>query len=90
MKQTLPLLLVEWEDAYSGNHDWFKMDTMPEQVQPLIVLTTGFLVNEDAERITLAQSFSHDSAANLWTIPIPMIRQRTQLRVTTLERGDNE
>lgn len=89
MKQTFDLVLVEWEDAYSGNHDWFKGNTMPEAVEPLIVATTGFLIQENDERITLAQSFSHDSLANLWTIPQGMIRKRTKLRSVTLERGDD-
>lgn len=90
MKQRFPLLLVEWEDAYAGNHDWFKLNTMPEAVQPLVVMTAGFLVREDEDRITLATSFSHDSAADLWTIPKPMIRKRTQLRVVEVERADDE
>lgn len=63
MKQKFPLVLVEWEDSYSGNHDWFKADTMPAAVEPVNVMTTGFLVQSNRQRVTLAQSFSHDSLA---------------------------
>jgi hypothetical protein len=89
VKQRFALLLVEWEDAYSGNHDWFKLDTMPDAVDPLVAHTTGFLLREDDERLTLAQSFTHDSAANLWTIPKGMILNRTHIRWVTVERGDD-
>ena len=69
------LVSIEWEDAYSGNHDWFKADSLPEAVEPLICYSTGFLIQDNEERVTIAQSFSHDSLANLWTIPKNMIRK---------------
>lgn len=90
MKQTYPLVLIEWEDAYTGDHDWFKLDTLPDAVLPLNVMTAGFLVQANNERVTLAQSFSHDSAACLWTIPRKMIRSMTKLRNVTVERSEEE
>jgi hypothetical protein len=90
MKQRFALVLIEWEDAYTGNHDWFKLNTLPDAVQPVMVVTAGFVVLEDEERVTLAQTFSHNSGANLWTIPVGMIRKRTHLRMVTVERGDEE
>jgi len=89
MKRTLPLVLVEWEDAFNGNHDWFRLDTLPDAVEPLIVQTTGFLVQSNRERITLAQSFSDTSACNLWTIPRAMVRSLTKIRAVSVERGDD-
>lgn len=87
-KQRLPLVLVEWEDAYSGNHDWFKSDTLPEAVDPLMVMTAGFLVQSNHQRITVAQSFSHDSMAALWTIPRPMVRSITKLETVEVQRSE--
>lgn len=90
MKQKFPLVLIEWEDAYSGNHDWFKIETMPEAVQPVFVMSVGFLMRINPDRLTIAQSFSHDSAASLWTIPRKMVRKITKLRNVEIERGDEE
>jgi hypothetical protein len=88
MKAKYPLVVIKWEDAYSGNHDWFKSDTLPEAVEPLICYTTGFIVQSNSERITVAQSFSHDSLATLWTIPRRMIIEIIKGDDFELERGD--
>lgn len=88
MKQRLQLVAIEWEDSYSGNQEWFKAETMPNSVEPLICLTVGFIVVEEPDRLTVAQSFSHDSYANLWTVPIKMIRKITKLQWFTLERPE--
>jgi len=75
------LCAIEWEDAYNGNHDWFNLATLDE-VEPYIVRTTGFVVRECADRITVAMSVaidrdSPDKACDLFTIPRAMIRRMT-------------
>jgi hypothetical protein len=51
------LRLIEWEDAYNGNHDWIDVATIPETVEPLIITTVGFELCRDRERVTLAMSY---------------------------------
>lgn len=81
-----PLKLIEWEDAYNGNHDWFALDTMPEAVDPYVVVTVGWEVQRNAERVTLAMSYvpeQHENgprACDLFTIPVGMIRREKTLR----------
>lgn len=84
-----PLKLIEWEDAYNGNHDWFRLDTLPDAVAPVIVSTVGFEVQRNADRVTLAMSYrgkhaDHDdddaNACDLFTIPVGMIRKEKVLR----------
>jgi hypothetical protein len=78
------LRLIEWEDAYNGNHDWIDVATIPETVEPLIITTVGFELCRDRERVTLAMSYgsSRDepSCCDLFTIPVAMIRKERVLR----------
>jgi len=79
-----PLKLIEWEDAYNGNHGWLDVGTIPEKVEPLIVTTVGFELRRDDKRVTLAMSYgdSRDdpTCCDLFTIPIGMIRKERKLR----------
>lgn len=79
-----PLLLIEWEDAFNGNHEWTWRDEVPKAVAPLIVHTVGFLVQRDNERVTLAMSWEHSrdhpKICDLFTIPAGMVRRETTLR----------
>lgn len=80
-----PLKLIEWEDAYNGNHDWFTLDSLPKAVAPVIVSTIGFEVQRNADRATLAMSYRDDRddgpyACDLFTIPLAMIRKERTLR----------
>lgn len=79
-----PLKLIEWEDAYNGNHSWAKVSTIPEAVEPLIVTTVGFELQRNADRVTLAMSYGDARAdptfCDLFTIPIGMIRKERTLK----------
>lgn len=79
-----PLKLIEWEDAYNGNHDWIEVETIPEKVRPLIITTVGFELRRDEERVTLAMSYGdsrdESTCCDLFTIPIAMIRHEKVLR----------
>jgi len=80
-----PLKLVEWEDAYNGNHDWFDVSSLPdEDVNPVVVITVGFELQRSEDRLTLAMSYqdSRDEpqACDLFTIPVAMIRKERTLR----------
>lgn len=76
------LKLIEWEDAYNGNHSWFKIDALPDEIEPLIVTTVGFEVQRCANRVTLAMSRREDGEdiCDLFTIPTAMIRKERTLR----------
>jgi hypothetical protein len=77
-----PLRLIQWEDAFNGNHEWTDVGALPEHIEPLIMTTVGFELRRDAERVTLAMSYgdSRDepTCCDLFTIPIAMIsKERT-------------
>lgn len=79
-----PLKLIEWEDAYNGNHDWIDAGTIPEKVEPLIIRTVGFEIRRDERRVTLAMSYGDSreeaTCCDLFTIPTGMIRRERTLR----------
>ena len=82
---TLPTLkLIEWEDACNGNHEWIDEESIPENVEPLIICTVGFELRRDKERVTLAMSYGDSrekpTCCDLFTIPLAMIRKERVLR----------
>lgn len=78
------LKLIEWEDAYNGNHEWIEAGTIPNKVKPLIISTVGFELRRCKKRVTLAMSYgdSRDepTCSDLFTIPLTMIRRERVLR----------
>lgn len=83
-----PLVLVEWEDSYNGDHNWVRASELPERVLPMVLYTSGFLVRDHPERVTLSMSWhampkvEDDDAGlcDLFTIPRGCIRKLTVLR----------
>lgn len=79
-----PLKLIEWEDAFNGNHHWIEVGTIPDEVEPLTLTTVGFELRRNSERVTLAMTYgsSRDepTCCDLFTIPVAMIRKERTLR----------
>lgn len=81
-----PLKLIEWEDAFNGNHRWHGLDDIPDKVEPWIVATVGFEIRRSAERVTLAMTYAggdddnEPTCMDLMTIPVGMIRKERVLR----------
>lgn len=79
---TYPLKLIEWYDAYNGNHSWFDADTMPEEIRPFTVQTIGFEVQRTDAYITLAMSVSdRDNLCDLFNIPLAVVVREQAFRV---------
>lgn len=75
-----PLLLVEWEDAFNGNHVWFDVDSAPTDPEPVIVTTVGFELSRTKKRLTLVMSVADNhTACDAFTIPVGMIRKQRVL-----------
>jgi hypothetical protein len=79
-----PLKLIEWEDAYNGDHKWLAVDAIPDHVEPIVVRTVGFELRRDDKRVTLAMSYddsrTEPKCCDLFTIPLGMIRRERILR----------
>lgn len=83
MAKRPPLKVIEWEDAYNGNHSWIDPDTIPDKMQPMTITTAGFEVRRCKERVTLAMSWGDDgdpTCCDLFTIPVAMIRKERVIR----------
>ena len=79
-----PLKLIEWHDAFSGDHCWFKAEDLHPEVEPFIVHTLGFEVQRTDKYIVLAMSFTERGhLCDLFTIPLNMVvREQTFRRRT--------
>ena len=77
----MKLLLIEWEDAFNGNHSWFELDSAPTDPEPVLVKTVGFELVRTKERVTLVMSVGDNgNACDAFTIPVGMIRKEMVLR----------
>ena len=82
------LVLVEWEDSYNGDHNWFRLSELPAEIEPAVLYTAGYLVRDHPERVTLSMSWQdmpsddgHDARlCDVFTIPRGCIRKLTVLR----------
>lgn len=80
-----PLKLIEWEDAYNGNHGWCDPEGLPAEPPSHIVHTLGFEIRRTPDRVVLAMSWHSDdeggpaSVCDLFTIPVGMIRRERTL-----------
>jgi hypothetical protein len=74
-------LEIEWEDAAS-NEGWVSKD---EDTSPVLIVSRGWLIKENARYLTLANSIhkhSDSEVGGTQTIPCGMIRLRRELKVT--------
>lgn len=76
-----PLKLIEWRDAYNGDHNWFKSSELSEKIQSFIVQTVGFEVHRDDTHVVLAMSFTnYDQLCDLFTIPLAVVMREQTFR----------
>lgn len=70
---TYKLKLIEWADAYNGDHDWTRLTEVPEDLQPIPVQTVGFEIRRNESTVTLAMSLHDDKCCDLFTIPLSQV-----------------
>lgn len=81
-----PLKLIEWNDAYSGDHAWFPADDLPQEDKPHKVQTMGFEVKRTDQHVTLAMSCADNgNLCDLFTIPLVMIIREQTFRLRSLK-----
>lgn len=80
-----PLKLIEWHDAYSGDHAWFHADNLPTEDRPHSIITLGHEVRRTDQHVTLAMSASENGMlCDLFTIPLAMIVREQTFRRRSL------
>lgn len=81
-----PLKLIQWADAFNGDHAWTEEEDIPEEIDPLIISTTGFEIRRSEELVTLAMSWHPRTdgegahVCDLFHIPISQIRRERTIR----------
>lgn len=80
-----PLKLIEWHDAYSGNHTWFKAERLTDEDQPHRIFTMGFEVMRTERHVTLSMSVTeNEQLCDLFTIPLAMVVREQTFRRRSL------
>jgi hypothetical protein len=80
-----PLKLIEWEDAYNGNHGWRKVSSFGDMAgEACIMRTVGFELARNEQRVVLSMSIGDieddPTCCDLFTIPVAMIRKERTLK----------
>ena len=70
---------IEWIDSKSGPNEWEYLDDL-EPLEPVIITTIGFLVEETPDYKTNAHSMSENQVVGRITIPTACIRKRRRLK----------
>lgn len=74
-----PLKLIEWEDAFSGDHDWGRIDNL-KPPEPHLIYSTGFELQRTDTHVTLAMSIGPNNCSDLLTLPLRYIVREKTLR----------
>lgn len=74
-----PLKLIEWHDAYNGEHNWIKLNELSKEQDPCVIQTIGFEVIRTEKYVTLAMSVTNnEQVCDLFTIPLAIVvREQT-------------
>lgn len=74
------LVLIEWEDAFNGDHKWTEIADIPKRISPMVIQTVGFVVRRSKKRVTLTMSVARNkTCCDMFTIPTAMIRKEVAL-----------
>lgn len=71
------LVWIEWEDAASHNTGWVEWGGVPLTAEP--VVTVGFVLAENAERILIASTVATEGTNGHFSIPRGMITRLVEL-----------
>ncbi len=78
----LPLVLVTWNDANTGNEDVVTPENVEAYHKPTIVYTLGWLLRDDAKGITLVNEYYDEFYRGRTFIYRPMIISVTQFNLS--------
>lgn len=83
-----PLVLVRWADIQSDDGPWVDMVDIPEYM-PVIVETTGWIITDADDYITLVSTLSDDKefTGSVCSIPKGCILCITELVPTEKQQG---
>jgi hypothetical protein len=70
---------VKWEDSHRVAGDVWESREGVEPLEPVLVMSVGYLVEETASHLTLTQSYTEDQFACRFCIPTGCIKGRRVL-----------
>ncbi len=79
---TLPLMVVEWDDAHVEADVPINLDTVRDSHKPTVVTAIGWLLREDEVGVSIANEFYESCYRGRTFIPSAMIRSATRVRLS--------
>jgi hypothetical protein len=86
----LPLVLVIWEDANTGNDDAVSLDNVDAYHKPTIVKTLGWLLKRDDRGVTVVNEFYDSVFRGRTYIPAKMIMEVVPYNLSKPRKGRYE
>ena len=77
MKQRI--VKIEWLDSKAAPHEWEYRDDLG-LLEPVICTTSGFILNETKDYVTVAHTISENQILGRITIPRRCIKKQRNLR----------
>lgn len=78
----LPLVLVEWDDAWVRADEPITMADVGSTHQPMVIHTLGWLLRDDDKGISLANEYYDETYRGRTFIPRAMVRKMTTFALT--------
>ena len=87
MKHLYPLVEVFWLDAETS-YGW---EEIPDtDLNPVLAVTVGFLVNKNEHYIAIASTYSEGSCNSRIKIPVGMVQSMSEIKPTKIKKNPSE
>ena len=77
--KTPPVVYVEWVDSEASGSPWASIEEVKRSGKALVCYTTGYLIHESVEAVTIAHSFHLDERGELAGVCSPMAIPRVAI-----------
>ena len=81
-ERKMKIVQIKWIDSCASNQNWNFIQDFDGDIEPIKIISVGFLLQENDDVVTIAQNYGTDpeQVCNLMTIPKGCIKQ-----ITTIE-----
>ena len=76
-ERKMKIVQIKWIDSCASNQNWNFVQDFDGDIEPIKIISVGFLLQENDDVITIAQNYgtNPEQVCNLMTIPKGCIKQ---------------
>ena len=75
LKRKFPRIEVLWADHHSDHEDNWTSPSLPTQMKPALILTSGYLVSENSEMVEVARDIGYTEEDKDISAPMRIIKK---------------